>query len=239
MFTDKDYAVAKTLVSNMEIPDDYGVEYDGDYLYTDCIYEAANSTADLGNFGVENGISKVVVIPEDYSWVVKVPLNGRWVIDYENSDPDDTEGDEYEYCFDSYCWASAPDDSDYCWDELLKIQDAEKAGFGKLFPHTELLEERSGKRFYIQERANPSYGFHSHSSADSLKKAEEMDPSLKFCSKEWRAAVIEHYGEQFWTDFVNWDNERREHILTDMHGANYGYRDDGSPVIFDASGFND
>lgn len=239
MFSDKDYAVAKTLALNIDVPDDYGPEDDGDYLYTDCIYEGARNTADLGNFGVENGISKVVVIPDDYNWVVKIPLNGRWIRNYDFEPQEGEEDEDDTYCFDSYCWANAPDDSDYCWDEMLKIQDAEKAGFGKLFPHTELLEERSGKRYYIQERANPSYGFDSHSSADSLKKAEEMDPSLKFCSKTWRAAVIEQYGEDFWVRFCEWNKEHNGSLLTDMHSANYGYRDDGSPVIFDVSGFND
>ena len=237
MFTDKDYTIAKTLALNIDIPDDFGTYEDSDELYTDSIYHGCGEVKELNNeYEVQNGISKVVIVPALFHWVMKIPLNGRWVSVWNSEDEYD---DECEYTFDSFMWADAPDDSDYCWDEMLKINAATKAGFGALFPCTELVAERSGKRYYIQEKVNPFYDFKSTSTPASIARAKEMDDNYKFCATEWRAAVIDYYGEEFWMNFVSWDNRQNSHILNDMHSGNYGFRDDGSPVIFDASGFND
>lgn len=238
MFSDKDYVIAKTLALNIDVPDDYGTYEDDNDVDYEPIYTGCGRTEEIQNgVSIENGISKVVVIPTLFNWVLKIPMNGRWICQWNNDDDDEEDYDNY--TFDSFMWASAPDDSDYCWDELIKIEAAEKAGFGALFPHTEYLCEKAGKRYYIQEKVLPSYEYKPTSSEDSLKRANSLDSSLQYCSSEWRAAVIEKYGEEFWINFCSWDQHRDSHILNDMHSANYGYRDDGSPVIFDASGFND
>ena len=233
MFTDNDYAIAKSLALNIYLPDNYGVDDDGASLDDELIrYECHE--AGFHNFSIDYGVSKVVVIPENYNWVLKTPLKGKEYYSY-----DEEEEEDY-ISFEFYCNADAPDSSDYCWDELLRIQEAQQAGFGKLFPVTEFLCKNNDRRYYLQEKVHPANsGFKTNPSKESVTRARKMDAQFKYCSSEWRAAVIEYYGYDFWINFVNWDEKQCSRILTDMHHGNYGYRDDGSPVILDASGFDD
>ena len=61
----------------------------------------------------------------------------------------------------------------------------------------------------------------------------------KFGNDEWRAAIVECYGEEFWANFIEWDKVNDMDMLTDMRYDNYGYDMSGRPIILDVSGFRD
>ena len=144
MLTKTDYALAEEIVNGLSLPSELGPDedsyFDDEWLVCqlDDICEDAN---------IEYGISKVVIIPEEGNFVIKIPFNGMYY-HYWDKDADCYDGAEFSY----YHEACAPDSSDYCWDEVIKIEKACEMGFDKLFPATSFLMEKDGHRVYIQEK---------------------------------------------------------------------------------------
>lgn len=238
MLTQTDFIHATEIIDCLSIPEQFGVNESSDDF--DSVYDLEWQLHDahIENFSIDNGVSKAVIIPDNSNFVIKIPFNGIKYYEW------DEETDEGEDSFEFFHYADAPDSSDYCWDELIKIEDARKAGFGNLFPETAFVKEHNNTRFYIQEKVRTynqacRCGGTPAISENSRDKAKGMDYHYSPCSIEWRAAVIEFYGEEFWKDFVNWDDMSCTGILIDMHSNNYGYTIDGRPIILDASGFRE
>lgn len=239
MLTKINFEYAEKIIDGLHLPMNFGVE-ESDYFNDARLLEDQVAALEIGDFSIENGVSKAVIVPENMPFVVKIPFNGihYYIWDEEAEEYSDEETFEY------FCRADAPDQSDYCWDEQIKIEKAYDAGFGDLFPETAFVKEHDGTRFYIQEKVRTySQAFRCGKtpavSENSRTKAKDMDRYYSSCNIEWRAAVIEFYGEEFWKSFVNWDSINCIGILTDMHTNNYGYTMDGRPVILDASGFRE
>lgn len=237
MLTDKDYNIAKKVVENFDLPADLGCDQESDEFNSDIIYNQLMTNV-IGTCYVENGISKAVIIPENQNFVIKIPLTGQWYY----AEVYNEETDEYEYeddpAFEEFENANAPDESDYCWDELLCIEEAEENGFGAMFPETDFLGEVNGTRFYIQEKVQTSREFTPQVSEDSRSRSHAMDWGYNYGGEIWRAAIIEQYGEDFWIRFCDWArSDGHGKMFDDMHSGNYGYLN-GRPIILDASGFD-
>jgi len=238
MLTKEDFALAKNIIKDLRLPEEMGCDSGDDEFNTDIIYNAMReSPLKWNEFTVENGISKVVIIPNDANFVIKIPLTGMWY--YEETYNE--EEDEWEYNEDPTfeCFTGAEYGNcgcDYCDDEVYRIGMAEAEGFGKMFPQTDWLANMNGKNFYIQEKVHPSREYTPKVSEESRSKSANLDPSYCHGSAEWRAAIIENYGEEFWKNFCIWDSAEGG-TMRDMHCGNYGYNMEGKPVIFDASGF--
>lgn len=234
MFSEHDYEVAKTIIIGLKLPAQLGVNSSDDTFDSDWVsYEVGKNYS--GDFRIDNGVSKMVIIPENEDFVIKIPFNGMYEYEWDDEEEDyDWENPSFDY----FIGAEAPDVTDYCWNEMLTIEKAQEAGFGGLFPNMEFLMCYNGIRFYIQEKVRTSRAFHPVGlSQDSRDAANSLNMHYQCGSSEWRAAIIEAYGTDFWVNFVNWDDENQIGTLTDMHSMNYGYDMDGSPIILDASGF--
>ena len=207
--------------------------FDPEYIYAELRRTGAT------NYIVENGVSKAVIIFDDYDFVIKTPINGMWYYPEPEYNEEEDAEEELEYpdpIFDTFTGAEADDSSDYCWDEVKKIEWAYCCGFEALFPQTAFLVEVNNRRYYIQEKVQTVREYKPKVSEESRTRAENMDDQYCHGSKEWRAAIIENYGEDFWIRFCEWD--RQVGTMSDMHSGNYGYSMDGKPIILDASGFN-
>lgn len=240
MLTQMDFVLAEQIIDGLDIPAHFGVNGDNDEF--EDRDELASQICNMGinNFTINNGISKAVIIPDDSNFVVKIPFNGIKYYEWNN---ETGEYDEEEY-FEFFSRAEAPICTDYCWDEQIKIEKAYDAGFGDLFPETAFVKEHDYTRCYIQEKVRTfnqakQCGGMPAVSENSRTKAKDMANYYSSCNVEWRAAVIEFYGEEYWKSFVDWDSINCIGILTDMHNNNYGYNIAGRPVILDASGFRE
>lgn len=241
MLTQEMIMTARDIASKLDIPERFGCDNDGEM--EDGFLESQLDQFYTGNYYLTNGISKAAIVFEDLPFVLKIPFNGHWVYDYYyNEELDDYEEIE-EPRFDYFYCARAFDSSDYCWNELDKVELAKDRGYGELLADmASVYVDGNGRHFYIQEKVMPLHEatpFVTKPSNDSMKKAQSMDSIYNSCNVEWRASVIEHYGENFWISFVNWNECGDRGYLEDMHGANYGYRYDGTPVLFDVAGYRD
>ena len=58
----------------------------------------------------------------------------------------------------------------------------------------------------------------------------------KYFPLNWLAAAIDYYGFELVENFINFCDENN---IRDWHSANYGWREDGSPVVIDWGGYLD
>ena len=235
MFSEKDILTARKIAQSIKVPHEFGrEEYDG-YFDLEPFYEQVEDlTKDYGDCYLHYGISKLVFIFDNLPFVIKVPFNGYW---YSYEDPDTRQEERYFEPFECECNDSY---GDYCAIETEVIQDAQHFGFGAIMADEMCIGDYNFHPFYIQEKVKSArVEIPRTPSEDSLKKAKELDNLYQICADVWRALAIESYGEIFWKRFIEWADTHATGILEDMHSGNYGYRYDGTPVMFDVSGFNE
>lgn len=237
MFTNGMITLARNLVQQLDIPEEFGCDQDSgefdDVLLYDQLYKLLP-----GQFEIDNGISKAVIMVQDMPFVIKIPFNGMHWRDYEyNEEEDDYEEVDHQfYPFRVH--------EDYCDFEMELVETAQERGFEQFVLDTICIyEDKHGRKYYMQERAVPSRRYYGKTptaiSEHSYEVAASMSKGYCRCDENWRAAVVEYYGEAMWITFVDWNAMNGLGILDDMHGGNYGYREDGTPVLIDISGFDD
>lgn len=227
--TTEDRIMAIKIASACNVPCDFGVDEEDNY--NDWDFRVIDEE---DNYDFFNGVSKLVIVPDEFSFVVKIPFNGHYEWDEESEE-------EKFYSFENAC-DEAPDD--YCMDEYNKYLSLKKAGFADIAAETTIICNIDGRNFYAQEKVLSYYEgkTRSHPSKESYEKATSLERKYQVgFTDDWVAAVIETYGEEFWKKFLDWNESQcsRDSVLTDMHTGNYGYRMDGRPVIFDISGWRD
>lgn len=239
MFSEKDILIAKEIARSINIPGEFGPDGDDGYFDSDFILNQIKSFEEkYGHVEARNGISKLVIIFDNLPFVIKLPFNGMWF--WEEGDYNE-ETDEYEDVkyFREFNRADSGYGNDYCEAELNIIEKVTHFGFGALMAEEAFIGEFNYCNFYIQEKVKCVSAGGTPPTKDSLKRAENMSIEYKVCSDEWRAVVIDTLGEKFWIDFIDWCLKTYCGVINDMHSGNYGYRYDGTPVMFDVSGFDE
>lgn len=237
MFTNGMIALATNIVKHLDLPENLGCTGDS------CEFDDSELHNQLarfypGDFHIDYGISKVVLIFPNLPFVIKIPFSGMHWYEYEYNEEED-EYEETDYYF--YPFEIHPD---YCEHEMNLVEIAQDRGFGQFVLDTLcFFEDAHGRKFYMQEKAQAAreLGFCSPKEVSEYSRttAALMKGLYCRCNEQWRACVVEYYGENMWTTFVNWDDLEGFGILKDMHAGNYGYRMDGTPVLIDISGFED
>lgn len=198
---------------------------------------------------VYHGVSKMVIVSDNLGDVViKVPFNGqyscgclsgpcrhssKWIGKSENGIPIE---------FDYFCGAGGSDKSDYCLAEYEKYQDLEDVDLSIFVAETLFYKVKDGVRIFLQERVNPVEDSIAtpRPSEKSIKAAKRYnsDSAYVYMDCNWIANCIENYGEEITEKFLSYATDIDEDILGDMHDGNFGYRDDGTPVLLDFCDFN-
>ena len=238
MFSKEIIEQARAIAEQLYVPEKFGCDQNCEFDSYDLHDQLTRLK--MGSFHIEKGITKAVIIFDSLPYVIKIPFNGMWNCEYDY----DEETGEYIECdayFIYFSHARALDISDYCWNELDKVIMAHDCGYGCFLPDTAVVYENNGQRFYIQEKVRPAYehSFTPTTSKDSRDRAASLTDEYRICNEDWRAAAIESYGEAILVSFIDWNDAGALGYLDDMHSGNYGYRFDGTPVLFDVSGFRD
>lgn len=227
MFSEKEIEAARQIINGIKLPGEN--EFTDSVPWEDICGNPYFQEMELkmGTVQINAGATRMVFIPEQYDFVIKVNFDGTETYNYNN---DEVDGDD-EFVFRPYQF-------DYNDEEMNRIRVATEAGFGSLFLEMELVATVHNRDFYLQRKAT-HIGFSSliTVSADSRKKSESMKNTPEdHCHVLWRARVIELYGESFWKNLVKWDEVEVIRLFDDMHGGNYGYCGD-RPVFVDVGGF--
>ena len=216
---------ARQIVKDLQFPEEFG-------SIDDVNIDSMLNTED--DYTIDSGVSKLVINIDKFPFVIKIPFRGQWLEMDSDYDDEDT---ELNFC--PFYGAMPYGQCDnYCADELQKTRAVQEAGFGEFVPEMMYLCTVDGLDIFIQEKVKEQFCSRNsiHPTEDSLKRAVRMRSSFE---SEWLALVIDCYGEDEWDAFSEWVKSEEPEIFSDCHTGNYGIRMDGTPVIFDISGFRD
>lgn len=207
----------------LDIPANFGTNE-----FSEITYEMSYVMDQLDNtIETKWGISQFVIINNEWDNVIKIPFIGGY---YE---PDDEDSEDI---FEE--WSR-----DYCQYSIDIYNSALKEGVVDIFAKTEVLGETiNGSKIYTQEKIdidcanNISKIEYSNNSFNKVKNNQNDGKAgwRKFRAS-WLAAAIDCYGEKFVNNFIEFCIKNN---INDTHDHNYGYRSDGSPVIFDYASFD-
>ena len=227
-FKAEDLKKAREIVSVLSLPENFGCDEDNDFD-TFPIETQIEDVVD-GDFFVTNGVSKLVILVDDLPFAIKIPFNGKYEYSWED--------DSTPVWCPFYYSKSSFRDWDYCGVELEYTAEIKDNGYGMFVPNMMHLCTVCGFDVFVQEKVLPlcenkkAYG----ATAASRKKAEECRGIFNV---DWAARAIDIYGVDNFIKFCDWANDRFPDMMADMHSGNYGYRENGDPVLLDLSGFND
>lgn len=186
------------------------------------------------------GCTKCVIIPpEGYDYVIKIPFtHDYWEDDYDENGDDVVpfEG-AYLPMSDSYTW-------DYCAAEAELSELAVQEGIDKFFALTKFLVNWCHHPIYIQEKCEslnktPEEDAKSPITRELEREANEIQSktsSLWPLDTRFLAAGLFLYGEEslkHLNDFI------ADYSIQDLHNGNYGYAAGTFvPKIYDYSGYN-
>ena len=232
-FNDADLLKARGIVSQLELPAQFGMDED---LEVPILYDQLENILDE-DFHVACGISKAVIIIDSLPFVIKIPFTGRWIHQYDSWDDDEgwTEFTPFENAN-----VQAPDD--YCYDEFQNTTSAKVDGFGLFVPNMQFLMTlkcaEHNYDVYVQEKVVPEDENKRpiNPSRNSMDIAADRGYSVDL---RWAAYAIDIYGADYFEAFMEWIEANCSDVLCDFHDGNFGYSMSGAPIILDVSGFRD
>lgn len=190
------------------------------------------------------GVSKLVFVPDEGDYVIKIPVTGVYCeIGNDGSDDDyehDFEEDEFEVIA-----RATEDTNDIFEDEENIYQNANEMAKEILLPNI-LVGYLNGIPIYVQQKLSEIYGYSSKStkclSKDERTRTERIfrysnetgNPDRDYyyaCSTIFINDIIEYYGEDKAVEICKLLRK-----LDDLHDCNYGYVN-GVPKIHDFGGF--
>lgn len=166
------------------------------------------------DIGVFAGMTKVCIVPTYGEWVLKVDIQRET-------------NDEY---------ARRNKTTHYCEYELENFEKAKKEGIDDYFAEIYDLDEIEGVKFYLMQKVEPDENECSdYFSAYYDKYYDNDDGYYEDLSDEERIEAL------FENDDENMILKLKEFVtrneINDLHGGNFGRRNDGRFVIIDYSGY--
>lgn len=177
-------------------------------------------------FFIKCGASKIVFIFDDFDEVIKIPFSGEYYLIYEQGEIIDTSYNN----FDNYIEIENKiynDANEHLKHVLLKNNFIKK--FGNINIYTQIKIFRTFQDCYFEERKNYSQFIDNIVCNFISERIKAEDKENPLPDKRFLADIILNYGD---ADFII-----PEIDFKDLHKNNYGYLENGKPVIFDFSGF--
>ena len=173
-------------------------------------------------FNYEFGATKLVIIPRNKDYVIKIPFQGAY---YGN-----------EFC--NFINAGLDYEWDYCNVEVKRYDDIYSTCFKDCFAETIFIGYVNDYPIYLQEKCIPfNLSYHK-----TKEKIEKMDSFLHKINcwydfnTDWCIDLLKYYGPKKFKEFLalikklKWDD--------DLTCDNVGYKN-GHPIIIDFSGFRE
>ena len=229
----------KQVFYNTKFPNEFGGNLEDESYEWIFDWLETNITPYLDEeYEICHGVSKVVLVPADGDYVIKIPFNGTYESCYDdNGDFEDEIWNEFYNAPEECGW-------DYCATEVEVYEKAKEYNVECFFVKTELLcTSKNFHPIYIQEKAK---------TRNSVARDELMKPSEKSLKEykekykkdfgsmgvlrdeEWIALCLDKYNIDIVERFVNFLNDNA-FVNWDMHGENYGFRLDMTPCLIDFS----
>lgn len=225
-----------------------------EYNFRDQVIEPLIA-ANAFTFHWANGVTKLVLMPFDTDFVVKIPFVGE--LEYDGYE----DGLDYEaalavygeegmderiprYCVRSFYGANADNDWDYCQAEARISAQARSADLLKYFAETHYIGEANGHPIYVQQKAEIFEGIEDYEEIELgiVQVGEEereaaaafRDDHFIYCNSHWMAQFIKTNSIE---ELRRLDVFCKNCGIEDLHDENIGYID-GCPVLVDYSSYD-
>ena len=202
-------------------------------------------------FDYDSGATKLVIIPKNTQYVIKIPFTGQYIYeeDYYDEELEEwVEPENWSKYFD-FIGALSENGNNYIEAEVKYYEAAVEEGWEELFLPVEYVYDWEGIPVYIQQKADlvcieREQDQDKYASNESKSKCLSIRNSnhtnwwgLDKFPISWVASLMDKLGsfEQV-KDFVSF--LEREGIYSDLHCANIGYAN-GHAVIVDYGGYQD
>ena len=187
------------------------------------------------------GATKMVIVNDNCDFVIKIPFYGQQAY---NSDSD-------EYVYEDFVHAdNGYNGWDYCLTETNIYNMAVKEGVKEFFPETYEYQEGYDvfPPVYIQKKMMlwEDSGYEFESEEEKYEALTTYESIFGFCGNTnnrmppyiFTYICLNYYGEDETRNLLYF-NKRHNDIINDLHCNNIGVKNDGSPIIFDFSGFRE
>lgn len=186
------------------------------------------------------GASKLVLIPDDLPFVIKIPFNQQPGDYYCDNNED---GERY-YPGEVFSSAVYPLCNEYGWDycrsEAEFYKEAEEAGLSYFFAKTVYIGKYTGYPIYVQEKAKPENTFNCHHSeeerSNSRKKVQVLNIWTDELDDDFLTDLFKCYSND---ELVKLFQFLDENDIRDLTSSNVGYDYAGQPIFLDYSDFRD
>ena len=218
-------AVDKILTAIFPLPEEFGLDNNTPINFK--LIQNQIKTVDACAC-INFGISKMVIISPSFdNVVIKIPFNGEF--------DENAEWLPFE-------WANGSSSSDYCLAEYEKYCRLKTYGLDCFVAKTIKYKTIDNIRIFIQEKVIPEEDTCSLDFIPSLKSKELarkwQEEGQSIFDTFWFANCLDKYGQSKVQRFLYYCNNIDLDILEDTHEGNYGYRENGTPVILDYSNFS-
>lgn len=189
-------------------------------------------------YEVCSGATKVVIVPKNEDWVLKIPFAGYE--DWEGQpcwENEETGEWEYDDDYDAFFSFEGVADGDYCQKEVEIYQNAIIESVDDFFAEIEFIGNVNAFPVYLQKKVttfwtNNDRTRHSDEERNSLKSSYSCG-ELEKLPEDWCIDFINAFGEERFKEFIQFTIE---YHVNDLHGNNVAYRN-GKPCIADFSGY--
>ena len=203
-------------------------------IYTNLSTKNA-ATLDIDGAEVLAGATKLVIIPQKRNYVIKIPFTGTYHCERGEYDEDWNwiSYDNPEVKFVSYTNNDVCDEEICLYSELSELTQSLVANNKFVFYYGNIP-------IYIQEKAYVATGYIDEDEIfpKYTKSRVEIAKKLKFYYHRYCCGFIlrmmDTYGIKNTCNILDEVNEN----ISDLHDENYGYRKDGSCLIFDTAGYS-
>lgn len=195
------------------------------------------------------GASKLVIIPDNTDYVIKVPFNCVYNEDYIDPDYAASQGIEYDedeqeewlYFQNAYYCRQEEYGWDYCEAEVEYYEEAADWGVEKYFAETRYIGDCHGWPIYVQpkcEAMENSRGSHSHTREeyDSIQEKADSVDQHGIRDRDFLCDLFKNAD----VDIVSLLFQFIDEMLNDLHSGNYGYFEGTTDAcLLDYAGWNE
>ena len=195
-------------------PEDFTI-----YLDKNCQFPL--SFCDDEDFYIDSGCSKLVIVPKNRNYVIKIPWTGCYIEDF------DEDNDKYTYHYDYEITYCPMEDEKFIYD--MEITEDTKQFFAK----NEFVGLYNGSiPIYVQEKVLVGMNNEVAKKVCSGSFTQKMCSYCNNLSAKIIKFIVEQVGYSRGEEIINEIND-----IDDLHSANYGFDKYGQFKVIDYAGF--
>ena len=209
-----------------------------DYEILTNVEDGIQIDKDIPGAEVFFGATKMVIVPINRNYVIKIPFTG--IYHAERGEFKYDENDNYRwYPNDYYDFKFVSSTTGNVCDEEIAMYDDASDSLKKLIAPNEFVCWYGRVPVYVQEKVPTTCGWLDDEEVGIYSKARiRIAEKLQYMHRRFYKNFILRLLDMFGIDEANRVLYEIDECIFDLHDENYGYRKDGSCILFDIAGYD-